>query len=98
MKSVLLLAAGLLITAIPARGELMADARDPITQLSRMSLEELAQVVFFQAVEECYPEKLAAFDSPRWVNASLHRPGPALRTLRVRRRESCVSPEEWRLR
>src|SRR5688572_33450225 len=44
MKAALPMAAALLFTAGTARADLMADARDPITQLSRMSLEELAKV------------------------------------------------------
>ena len=33
-----------LVVLTPAQAQLVADARDPITQLSRMSLEELAKV------------------------------------------------------
>ncbi len=40
----LVLAGLLLIPCEAARAQLLADARDPLTQLSRMSLEELAQV------------------------------------------------------
>jgi hypothetical protein len=38
-------------------------------QLNLDQLEELAQVIFSQAVKECFPEKLAQFPEPRWVNA-----------------------------
>jgi iron complex outermembrane receptor protein len=43
VKSILAIASGLMFT-VAAHAQVVADARDPLTQLARMSLEELAKV------------------------------------------------------
>ena len=46
-----------------SKGEILADFRR-----SAERIEEVAQVIFFMAVEQVFPEKLSMFPAPRWIN------------------------------